>query len=256
LLTSGSDYADLYEALFQACLNLVGGEEGITVGDCLEVREASEAVEMNLEPYAGYNPEAELCAAGEIAITLWFDDFEGGMPEWEMGAEPGSVEAWGYATGFAASGTAMLWGDDYWTQNDSYAAMPSAVALPSGAEAHLHFKHAFFFDGPDNDGAWLEISVDGGPWLDAGAYFAEGKDYDGSLSSSNPNAGHAAFLDDSHGYVSSRYDLSSLAGHEVRFRWRLSTDDAAYEWGWFLDDVRVYGCSLLDQHIYLPLITK
>ena len=29
LLTSGADYADLYNALYQGCLNLVGGSSGI-----------------------------------------------------------------------------------------------------------------------------------------------------------------------------------------------------------------------------------
>ena len=49
LLTSGSDYADLYNALFQACQNLVG-TSGIFADDCEEVRKATLAVEMNLQP--------------------------------------------------------------------------------------------------------------------------------------------------------------------------------------------------------------
>ncbi len=47
LLTSGSDYADLYYALNQACLLNVGGPEGITAANCQQVRYAINAVEMN-----------------------------------------------------------------------------------------------------------------------------------------------------------------------------------------------------------------
>ncbi len=256
LLTSGSDYADLYQALFQACYNLVGGPEGITAADCQEVRKATDAVEMNLQPVAGYNPEADLCPAGQTAITYWYDDFEGGMPSWTFGAAPGSIWAWSYATGYATSGSTMLKGDDSYLNNDAYAAMPSAVNLATGASAYLHFKHAYGFEGPDYDGGWLEISIDGGAWADAGGYFDQGKGYDGPLNSSNPNAGQSAFLDDSHGYVSSRYDLSTLAGSSVRFRWRMSTDNVGSDMGWFLDDVRVYKCVVLGQQVYMPLIKK
>src|SRR5689334_14925076 len=63
LMTSGTDYADLYDDLFQGCLNLVG-EVGITSGDCNQVRAATIAVEMNQQPVPDYNPEAPACSAG------------------------------------------------------------------------------------------------------------------------------------------------------------------------------------------------
>jgi bacillolysin len=46
LLTSGSGYNDLYNALNQGCSNLVG-TAGITADDCQQVRNATDAVEMN-----------------------------------------------------------------------------------------------------------------------------------------------------------------------------------------------------------------
>lgn len=45
LLTSASNYADLGNGLYQACLNLIG-QAGITSGNCQEVRDATVAVEM------------------------------------------------------------------------------------------------------------------------------------------------------------------------------------------------------------------
>jgi bacillolysin len=46
LLTSGSSYNDLYNALNQGCSNLIG-TAGITADDCQQVRNATDAVEMN-----------------------------------------------------------------------------------------------------------------------------------------------------------------------------------------------------------------
>jgi bacillolysin len=47
LLTSGASYNDLYNALNQGCSNLVG-TAGITADDCQQVRNATDAVEMNV----------------------------------------------------------------------------------------------------------------------------------------------------------------------------------------------------------------
>jgi len=44
---------------------------------------ALEAVEMNLEPAAGYNPEADACPAGTARYTTLFSDgFESGLGNW------------------------------------------------------------------------------------------------------------------------------------------------------------------------------
>lgn len=49
ILTSSSDYYSLYNALFQACNNLIG-TSGITSANCTEVREATLATEMDHYP--------------------------------------------------------------------------------------------------------------------------------------------------------------------------------------------------------------
>jgi bacillolysin len=55
LLTSASDYSDLYGALQQACTNLTG-TSGITATDCQEVKDAVDATEMNLTPVGNQVP--------------------------------------------------------------------------------------------------------------------------------------------------------------------------------------------------------
>jgi bacillolysin len=245
LLTSGSDYADLYDTLYQACLDLVG-TSGITTGDCQEVRDATNAVEMNQQPVADYNTEAPICSTGQTPNNLFFDNLESGAGNWAFGALSGTSR-WGYDSPygpFAHSGVHFLYADDYpATISDSYAAMKSSVTLPAGA--FLHFAHAYGFEGPRYDGGVLEYSTNGGAsWNDAAALFTH-NGYDGTVSTSysNPLGGRSAFLDDSHGYISSRLDLASLAGQSVRFRWRMGLDSSGFDWGWWLDDVRIYTCG-------------
>ncbi|NIM95961.1 MAG: hypothetical protein GTO18_19860 [Anaerolineales bacterium] len=255
LLTSGSDYGDLYNALYQGCLNLVGGVDGITSSDCNEVRNATNAVEMNLEPVPGYNPHAEYCPAGGLPIALFHDDFESGTDNWSF-----SSGNWGRATGYATSGEYLLWGDDAAAYSDTNASMILDISLPLGEQSFLHFNHAFGLEDPDYDGAWLEYSTNGGgTWFDAEPLFGDGLTYTGTINTltgfgDNPHTGRNAFVGDSHGYVSTRYDLSSLAGANVRFRWRMSTDSIYYDWGWFLDDINIYICG--EHFVFLPLITK
>jgi hypothetical protein len=232
-------------------LNLVGGAEGITSGNCQEVVDAVDATEMNKQPAPGFNPHATVCEPGYVAMDLFFDDFESGGGNWVVGVETGS-NAWAIGSFYATSGTKSMWGDDFYTLSDSHASMASDQVIPGFPTTYLHFNHAFGFEDPDYDGGFLEYSADGGSsWNDAGPLLDDGVDYNGTIfdpgavPGANPNRGHVAFIADSHGYVSSRYELSStLAGQNVRFRFRLSTDGAAYDWGWFVDDVRIYACGL------------
>ena len=84
MLASGSDYADLYDMLYQGCLNLVGSG-GITAADCNEVRDAANAVEMNQLPAGDINTDAPICPAGQEASSVFFDDLEAG---------PGNLDLW------------------------------------------------------------------------------------------------------------------------------------------------------------------
>ncbi len=246
LLTSGSDYGDLYNALFQGCLNLVGGAAGITNADCQEVRDATDAVEMNLEPSPGFSPEAEVCPGVQVPSYLFSDDLESGTANWQFSAISGP-SAWTSTIGYAHSGTTSLWANGALTSSDSVASMASDVSLPPSSNPYLWFAHAYDLEYPDYDGGFLEYSTDsGGSWSDAGSLIDDGKAYNGTLAtgSGNPNGGHVAYIDTSHGYVSTRVDLSSLAGQNVRFRWRQSTDSSFGDLGWLVDDVMIYTCTV------------
>ena len=248
LLSSASDYSDLYFALQQACTNLIG-QHGIVAADCQEVKDALLAVQMNVPPTAGFNPDAPLCPTGTItdpSLTLFEDDLESGSGNWSF-----TGLAWTLSSGYAGSGDNMLFASDENPYTDARATMSSGVPI-SGGKTFLHFRHAYLLDyfaslgtASYYDGGVLEYSTDsGGTWKDAKPLFSAGKNYGPAIVSNtfNPLAGRAAFVGDSHGYVSSRYNLSSLAGKTVKFRWRLGTDQAVAAKGWYVDDVRVYKC--------------
>lgn len=261
LLTSGSGYYDLYYALYQACLNKVGGAEGITLADCQEVRDATDATKMNLEPGLGFNPNATACPTGmSVYNNLFTEDFETAADGWTFGGvKPANWSLWSaspwysYVGPNAKDGVESLYGDDDdgyfndYTNNDTWAISPNIV-LPPNSKPYLFFSHWFgfeYYSAYNFDGGVLEYSTDGGAtWTDAKPLFSGGQNYKGNIYSysGNPLGGRNAFVNASHGYVDSRYNLTSLAGQTVNFRWRMGTDVSGAYWGWFLDAIQVNTC--------------
>ncbi|MGE5374957.1 MAG: M4 family metallopeptidase, partial [Bacteroidota bacterium] len=249
LLTSGADYSDLYYALQQACTNLVG-QKGITAGDCTSVKNAVDAVEMNLQPATPYNPEAPLCnTPGTTPNVVFADDFENGLGNWTF--NNGAYPRWQMDSDvrgpFVQSGSHALYSDDSPVAITDATAQLAPVAIP--ANAYLHFFQAWELDsdsyGNNYDGGVLEYSINGGSsWVDAGPLM-DYNGYNGTLSNQygNPLGGRSAFVDSSHGYISTRLNLSSLAGQTVRFRWRLGLDGTAHGLGWWVDNLKIVQCK-------------
>ncbi len=245
LFTSASNYADLYDSLQQAAINL-----GYSPADKQTVKDAIDATEMDQQPTSCPATEVPVCDTG-TPNNLWFDDLENtGSGNWASAAIQGSDE-WYYPqipnpywdTTYATSGVYNLWGLDQPFTADYYIAMTSDVSLPSGA--YLHFKHAYRFELGAFDGGVLEYSTDeGSTWNDAGSLFTH-NGYNGTIFSGweNPLGGRNGFVNYSDGYISSRLDLSSLAGENIRFRFRIGTDSSVWYYGWFIDDIRIYTCE-------------
>jgi len=104
LLTSGSNYADLYNILFQACNNLI--LSGVTTAaDCTQVRNAIDAVEMNLEPVVGFMPTAAFCPVGKVPADMFSDDMEIIGGKWAFSSLGVTANPWGYVNQYATSGT-------------------------------------------------------------------------------------------------------------------------------------------------------
>ena len=246
LLTSGANYGDLYEVLYQACLNLVGSD-GITSGDCLEVRNASDAVEMNLDPAGdpGFSPNADMCPLGtQMDAVVLSDDMEA-AGDWFTTTLAGAENDWVYVLGYAKSGTHSLYAPDLGETSDSVV-WSGPLSLPDNA--YLHFWQGFGFESGfvhHWDGGVIEYSTDGNSWQDLAPYFEAGQGYGGTLrsNSDNPLGGREAFVSESHGYVSSRYNLGTLAGEDFQVRFRLGSDQSVGgPLGWVVDDVMIYRC--------------
>lgn len=274
LLTSAGDYQDLYNALQQACTNLIG-VNGITAADCQQVKQALDAVEMNQQPSACPAPEAPVCDSGNPNI-LFFDDLENpSSGRWTTDALRGST-TWYYPQNshpysnfdatYATSGRYNIWGDNPSFVADSFIRMTSDVTLPAGSVTYMHFNHAYGFEDSTTgasryDGGVVEYSTDGGAsWVDAGSLFIN-NGYNGILSSAfgNPLGGRQAFGGESNGYISSRLNLQTLAGRNVRFRFRIGTDSSTDDYGWFIDDIRIYTCSAgapSSHRVHLPMVVR
>ena len=266
LLTSASDYQDLFNALQQACLNLIG-TAGITAGDCDQVRKAVTATEMNQQPGGCAAPPAPICPPGTAALYRFYDDLENtASGRWTTSATSGSNK-WFYPQNpnglidatYATSGQYNFWGYDQAAAADYNIRMTSDVALPATGQHYLHFSHAFGFEDDLSgayDGGVVEYSTNGGgSWNDSGALFAN-NGYNGTMfsGSGNPLGGRSGFVRESNGYYSSRVNLSSLAGQNVRFRFRIGADSNGDDYGWFIDDIHIYTC--VTNIVFLPIIRR
>ena len=120
---------------------------------------------------------------------------------------------------------------------DQYLQISQVLSLPAGAT--LRFWHDYDFE-QSYDGGVVEISINGGDWLDLGEKFvSNGYNEQISASYQSPIGGRSAFSGSSNGYVLSEVDLSSWSGNAALIRWRSSTDGSVEGVGWYIDDVSV-----------------
>jgi hypothetical protein len=244
LLVSASDYGDLYSLLQQACNNLIVA--GVTTAaDCIQVKNALDAVEMSAQPSGCAAPEAAICTTGK-PLSVYSSDFESqsgwslqtpvGTPSWEYLNEP-----------YATSGTVSYLGQSQPIVTSSIGFTSTDVSVPSNA--FLHFRHVYDFefdDGGSYDGGTVEYSTNGGSaWSDAGSFAGSENGYDGTIFTGfdNPLAGRNAFVGLSNGFKSTRLNLSSLAGQNIRIGFRAGSDSSVNSIGWVIDDVRLYTCD-------------
>jgi Zn-dependent metalloprotease len=248
-LLSGSSFADAANAFKRSCNDLVGGAAGITVNDCQEVIDALAAVQMTqATPCAGgtAGQYPALCPAGQRPANVFFDNLESGLGNTNWIVQSTAEHAWFLDnTPFSSSGIWHLSGWNLDFINDTRVYMANSVAIPSNAK--MQFSHFWDFEPPNYDGGVVEYSLNGGTsWVDALALYSAGSSYSGSIASGfgNPITGRAAYVGTSRGYTGTQLNLASLAGqNNVKFRFRMGTDDFFGWWGWDVDDVRIYTCA-------------
>ena len=124
--------------------------------------------------------------------------------------------------------------------------------FPIVENGQLSFVHQFKLEVENDitgyDGVVLEISIDGGAFVDileAGGSFVGGA-YNRTISDccENPLTQRQAWSGDSDGYHSVLVNLpQSAVGHSARARWRLGTDHSDRFQGYWLDNIHVDGIN-------------
>lgn len=252
-LLSASDFLDNDNALRQSCDDLVGSA-GITAADCVEVGKALDAVEMS-DPWPCAPTQAAVpafCPAGQGPELWYYEDFESavvGVPDCASSGVPSSWCVNGPTSllgSFATSGERSLWGYNRGTTGEMWF-WRNFFAMPP-ADARLQFNHSHGFENSsatNYDGGHVVVSTDGGAvFNNAFGLIVAGDTYGGTLSTccGNPFGGLTAFVRDSWGYTATQLDLSSLSGSAFGYGFIVATDSTADEFGWFVDDVRIYTC--------------
>lgn len=252
-LLSASDFLDNYNALRQSCRDLIG-TAGITEANCTQVTKALDAVEMNAtwpcSPTQAAVPA--YCPVGQGPSLWYYEDFEGGLGGLPACSSTGVLTTWcvngptSLLGSFATSGVKSLWGYNRSTVDSIGVGVIFGSMPPAGSR--LQFNHSYGFENSGGsfwDGGQVSYSTDGGSsWNDGGGLITAGQSYGGTVSTacSNPMGGQGAFVADSWGYTASQLDLSSLGGSAFGYLFLVGTDCTVDEYGWFVDDVRIYTC--------------
>ncbi|MCR4407572.1 MAG: M4 family metallopeptidase [Anaerolineae bacterium] len=267
LFTSASDYQDLYDDLYQACINLIG-TSGITAADCQEVQDAVNATQMNQQPTSCPATHAPICDSGS-PVNLFFDDMENtSSGNWTSAAIVGSNE-WYYpqtsnpydfdAT-YATSGVYNLWGYNRPFTADYYMRMTSDVTLPSGQ--HVRFRFRIGTDSSNDALGWFIDDVrvytcpDGKPYMHFNhAYAFEDYGttlYDGGVLEYSTNSG-ASWNDAGPLFINNGYDgtISSSYGNPLGGRQAFGGESNGYI------SSRLDLSSLPSSgKVYLPVVLK
>jgi bacillolysin len=250
-LSSGSDYADEAVVLDQSCQALLGaGVAGFTAADCTNVHKATLATELSVTPTN--NPQSGVdapatCPAGTTKRVLL--DSEAGAPTATFTA----VGASWSRDGVPGWGQVAHTNPDAWASSDPATAGASSlvaaagITVPAGQTTYLRFQQwrvLDFFTSTYYDGGAVEIDdlstgtrngSSGLPWDNGPSQ---------TLATGAPiPAPRLAFGGDSRGYLASRVDVSSYAGHTIKPVFTLYSDASDSFVGWFVDDITLYTCD-------------
>lgn len=162
---------------------------------------------------------------------------------WTTTSELGNNNAWTTVNTQSASSPNAAFAQNRAARSLSSLVSPQfAIANPN---AILRFKLYYHTEG-GYDGVVLEYSENNGAWkdiLNAGGSFSSGA-YNTTLSNhyQNPLSARQAWSGNSNGFIQVEINLNSnLAGKNVKFRWRMGSDQYVSETGVWLDDVEVEG---------------
>lgn len=201
------------------------------------------------------------CPAGTSPNVVYSDDLEGGAPGWTQPVDPfGSGNTWALSNVRQNSGQFSFLAVDPATASDQYLVSPSINVPPLAQQpitlSYWNFQNMESNTGAGTDACWdaglLEVSTDGGSnWTQVSDANMLTDPYNGTVTINNasPISGLPAWCADDANAASgpqettSIVDLSQYAGQTIQLRFRVGTDGAVGDEGWYIDDVQVQGCN-------------
>lgn len=254
-LTSGSDYAVLADVLEQSCQNLVG-TSGFTSADCDNIHKVTLATELRTTPTNAAQPNEAPASCPATTVKRVLFDSETGTPgskftkpsTWIRSpgtvTEPVTGEVWTIDPN-ATSGRTSWFGNDSATTRVDALKLATALKLPAAQKSFMWFAHwrLFEFNSATStyfDGGTVDIDNTGDA---AGAQNAQSLPWVNGPKQTLAGTSRKAFGGDSLGYTSSRVDLSTYAGKNVKPQFTIRTDNTGAYIGWYLDDIRIYTCD-------------
>ncbi len=198
---------------------------------------------------------ANVCPIGTTPLLAYETSFEDGAPDWTSG---GTQNTWALASDFASDGTYSFKAIDTPTLSDQRLMSPLiTLGLANHTPITLQFTNRQRFEEPDVDGrCWdagiLEISTDGGAswaYIDNSHLLAD--PYDNIIWNDQPGnnpitidygAVEAWCTHDGTTFNTAIVSLDDYAGQTVQLRWRMGTDSAVGNDGWWIDEVKVQSC--------------
>ena len=213
------------------------------------------------------NPDNEtftLTDAFTVVGALWSESFDGTVSGWASQATTGAND-WTLTTVQSQSPTTSYFAPGPSTKTTCNLTSPS-FAIPAYATSmQFRFWHSYNLQST-RDAGRLEFSVDGGAWFDviasgSGAAFAS-NGYNANVNNGgkpadrNEFAGQPAWSGNSSGFIQTIINLTDTAkyaGHSLRARWRLATNEGTASVGWYVDSISLTGGGDLTNQA--PVIT-
>lgn len=199
------------------------------------------------------------CDDEATPTTLFFDNVDAGPGGWSTAGSSGA-STWTRSTARPFSGTHAWFAAGIPTVSDQRLTS-QPIALPANENPlTLSFQTWRQLEIQGTNGCYdagiLEISADGGPFVQvANAQILGNDGYRGLVASNfqNPLAGRPGWCDDPerpYGNGPVRVDLSPWAGSTVQLRFRVGTDSSVSREGWYIDDIRVQSCQVRGDAIF------
>ncbi|MCE6988254.1 M4 family metallopeptidase [Dyadobacter sp. CY323] len=269
----GIDLAKLSTSTMQAGLS---GEK-ITASDLIQLKKVISAVEMRANGCL-LNPNSQplfetltpLCKGALPGNAFFYEDFENGSGAW-ITSNNGVFPTWTTRnwviddTPPGGRNGKVLFADNFNggdcvnnLQSGVMSVTSPLIIIPLDATGpfNLAFDHFVSLQN-ESDGGNLKYKIGNGSWtLIPKSAFIDNA-YNAALLNcmndcDNPLLSQDVFTGGNGGSLTSnwgqsRIDLSSLglsAGQTIQFRWDLGSDGCGSWEGWYIDDIRVYSCSL------------